>query len=123
MTPTIVLRDGKPVMTVGAAGGPKIITQVLLALVRRLDFGQSLAEAVAAPRIHHQWRPDVLTVEQAMPEEIVKKLEGYGHKIEKVEFGGVTQAIEVDDKGKLSGVYDPRVPGKAASGERARIQP
>ena len=46
MTPTIVLRDGEPVMTVGAAGGPKIITQALLAIVRRLDFGQSLADAV-----------------------------------------------------------------------------
>jgi gamma-glutamyltranspeptidase/glutathione hydrolase len=53
MSPTIVLRDGQPVMTVGAAGGPKIITQALLAIVRRLEFGESLADAVAAPRIHH----------------------------------------------------------------------
>jgi gamma-glutamyltranspeptidase / glutathione hydrolase len=118
MTPTIVLKDGKPVMTVGAAGGPKIITQVLLALVRRLDFGQSLADAVSSPRIHHQWRPNVLSIEQAMPADVVKKLEGYGHKIEKVDFAGVTQAIEVDPQGKLTGVFDPRVAGKAASGTR-----
>jgi gamma-glutamyltranspeptidase/glutathione hydrolase len=123
MTPTIVLKDGKPVMTVGAAGGPKIITQVLQALVRRLDFGQSLADAVGSPRIHHQWRPEVLTVEEAMPEEIVAKLKAIGFKVEKIDSAGVTQAIEVDDQGKLTGVYDPRVPGKAASGNRRTTSP
>jgi gamma-glutamyltranspeptidase / glutathione hydrolase len=118
MTPTIVLKDGKPVMTVGAAGGPKIITQVLQAIVRRLDFGQSLVDAVGAPRIHHQWRPEVLTIEEAMPEETVKKLEAFGHTIDKVDSAGVTQAIEINSKGELTGVFDPRVPGKAASGKR-----
>jgi gamma-glutamyltranspeptidase / glutathione hydrolase len=119
MSPTIVLEDGKPVMTVGAAGGPKIITQALLAIIRRFDFGQSLAEAVGAPRIHHQWRPDVLTVEAAMPEDLVKQLEAMGHKIDRIETGGVTQAIEVDGDGELIGVHDPRVPGRAAGGKRA----
>ncbi len=60
----------------------------------------------------------MLTVEAAMPEEIVKKLESFGFKIEKVDSAGVTQAIEVDAQGKLTGVFDPRVPGKAASGQR-----
>jgi gamma-glutamyltranspeptidase/glutathione hydrolase len=118
MSPTIVLKDGKPVMTVGAAGGPKIITQVLLAIIRRLDFEQSLADALGAPRIHHQWKPEELMVEQAMPDEIVKQLEAFGHKIDRIASGGVTQAIEIDDKGNLVGVHDPRVPGKAASGKR-----
>ncbi len=55
MSPTIVLDQGdKPVLTVGAAGGPKIITQVLLALIRTLDLGEDLPSAIAAPRIHHQ---------------------------------------------------------------------
>jgi gamma-glutamyltranspeptidase / glutathione hydrolase len=120
MTPTIVLKDGKPVLTVGAAGGPKIITQVLLAIVRRFDFSQPLSEAVAAPRIHHQWRPKELMVEKAMPADTVKKLEAMGHAIEKIEAAGVTQAIEAAPDGKLLGVHDPRVPGKAASGKRAR---
>jgi gamma-glutamyltranspeptidase / glutathione hydrolase len=118
MTPTIVLKDGKPVMTVGAAGGPKIITSVLLAILRRLDFEQSLADAVGAPRIHQQWMPDVVTVEKKMPEEIVKELEERGHKVDLIDSGAVAQAIEIDDKGQFIGVHDPRVPGKAAAGKR-----
>lgn len=121
MSPTIVLRDGAPVMTVGAAGGPKIISQAVLAIVRRLDFGESLADAVAAPRIHHQWRPDALVVEKTMPEEITKKLAAMGHTIETMSASaaGATQAIEVSEKGELVGVFEPRVPGKAAGGKRA----
>jgi gamma-glutamyltranspeptidase/glutathione hydrolase len=118
MTPTIVLKGDKPVLTVGAAGGPKIITQTLLAVVRRLDFGQTLGEALAAPRIHHQWVPDELMVENALPEAIVKKLESFGHKIDKIGSAGVTQAVEINAAGKLIGAHDPRVPGKASIGKR-----
>ncbi|QDT75168.1 gamma-glutamyltransferase [Lacipirellula limnantheis] len=120
MTPTIVLKGGKPVMTVGSAGGPKIITSVLLAILRRLDFKQSLAEAIAAPRIHQQWMPDVLTVEKKMPPEVVDQLMAKGHKIDEIESGAVAQAIEVDENGQFVGVHDPRVPGRAASGTRPR---
>lgn len=120
MTPTIVLKDGKPVMTVGAAGGPKIITSVLLAMLRRLDFEQSLADAVGSPRIHQQWKPDVLTVEKKMPKEIVEELEAKGHQIDLIDSGAVSQAIEIDDQGQFIGVHDPRVPGKAASGKRPK---
>jgi gamma-glutamyltranspeptidase/glutathione hydrolase len=118
MSPTIVLKDGKPVLTVGAAGGPRIISQVLLTLVRRLDFGEPLADAVAAPRIHHQWQPDELAVEATLPAELVSKLEALGHQIRKVDAGGVTQAVEVGADSRLTGVFDPRVPGKAAGGTR-----
>ena len=118
MSPAIVLKDGEPVLSVGAAGGPKIITQALLTIIRRLDFGQSLAEAVAAPRFHHQWRPEELTVERTMPAELVKRLEAFGHEVEKSTAAGVTQAVERGAEGNLVGVHDPRVPGKAASGRR-----
>ncbi|MBA3485499.1 MAG: gamma-glutamyltransferase [Pirellulales bacterium] len=119
MSPTIVLKDGEPIFTVGAAGGPKIITQALLAIVRRFDFNQSLAEAVGAPRIHHQWRPAELMVERKLPAEIVEKLEAMGHKIGKLGSGaGVTQAAERTPDGKLTAVHDPRVLGKAATGKR-----
>ena len=120
MTPTIVLRDGKPVMTVGAAGGPKIITQALLAIVRRYDFEQSLATAVASPRIHHQWQPNELAVEESMPGDIVEKLTALGHDIKLAGSVGVTQAVELDPEGNLAGVHDPRVPGKAAVGKRPK---
>lgn len=119
MSPTIVLEEGKPVLTVGAAGGPKIITQVLQTIIRRLDFGQALQESVAAPRVHHQWRPDVLMVEDTMAEPVVKELQAFGHSIESLPPSqmGATQAIELDGD-ELIGVFEPRTPGKAASGTR-----
>src|SRR5205085_666638 len=64
MSPTIVLKDGKPLIALGAAGGPKIISDVVIALVGMLDLGLSPAEALAKPRIHHQWSPDELMVEE-----------------------------------------------------------
>lgn len=122
MSPTIVLNaEGEPVLTVGAAGGPKIITQVLQTLIRNLDLREALPAAVAAPRIHHQWHPDHVLAEEAVPEKIIEGLKQRGHKIESIDSSGVTQAVGLDAHGKLIGVHDPRVPGKAGSitrGER-----
>src|SRR6185295_12557830 len=115
MSPTIVLDgDGKPVMTLGAAGGPKIITQVLLAIVRVLDFDQSLPEAVEGRRFHHQWRPNVITYEKGLAPEPVEGLRQLGHNVEEIDSGGRTQAIAVTRDGKLVGVADPRSNGSAA---------
>jgi gamma-glutamyltranspeptidase/glutathione hydrolase len=117
MSPTIVLdADGKPVLTVGAAGGPKIITQVLLAIVRYLDFGQTLADAVSEPRLHHQWRPNCVSVEQETPAEFIEGLRGRGHAVEKLaaNSGGRTQAIAIDAADRFIGVADPRGDGSAA---------
>ncbi|MBX3426126.1 MAG: gamma-glutamyltransferase [Pirellulales bacterium] len=118
MSPTIVLQGDRPVLAVGAAGGPKIITQVLLTIVRRLDFGESLDQAIAGPRFHHQWQPDELVVEEALPTEFKTQLESLGHKLQVIDKGGVTQAVEIDAAGNLHGVHDPRVPGKAATARR-----
>ncbi len=119
MSPTIVLDlDGNPVMTVGAAGGPKIITQVVLAVVRKFDLGMELADALAQSRFHHQWRPDSVLLECAVSQELEDGLKRYGHKIESVAESGITQAIGWDSKGQLLGVHDPRIPGKAARGAR-----
>jgi gamma-glutamyltranspeptidase/glutathione hydrolase len=119
MSPTIVLKNGEPVMTVGAAGGPKIITQSLMTIVRHLDLGMSLPEAVGAPRFHHQWTPDKLMVEKSFDSSLAKQLEGRGHKIQEIGYVGVTQAIAFDrEKGEFVGVYDPRMKGKAAGLER-----
>jgi len=116
MSPTIVLEDGQPILTIGAAGGPTIISQVVQGLVRRLDLGLPLAEALAQPRIHHQWSPDALRVENKMSAEIQKSLAERGHKLTVTTAQiGVSQAIELDRKtGKFLGLHDPRVPGKAA---------
>jgi len=115
MSPTIVLRDGKPILTLGAAGGPTIITQVVLGIVRHCDFGMPLPEALAAPRIHHQWRPDELRIERALDESIIAGLRQRGHTLKLKDRIGVSQAIGLAEDGKtLIGVHDPRVTGKAA---------
>lgn len=115
MSPTIVLKDGQPVFTVGAAGGPKIVTQVLLAIVRQIDFDMRLDEAIGAPRIHHQWRPDVLSIESELDPSLQDGLTERGHKLVELGSGGVTQAIRwLPEEGMFWGVHDPRVPGKAA---------
>jgi gamma-glutamyltranspeptidase/glutathione hydrolase len=119
MSPTIVLdKGGKPMMTVGAAGGPKIITQVLLAIVRVFDFDQSLAEAVENRRFHHQWRPNVVSYEKGLTPEVIDGLRKRGHNVkvlDKVVDGvGRTQAIAMNRDGKFVGVADPRSKGKAA---------
>jgi gamma-glutamyltranspeptidase/glutathione hydrolase len=115
MSPTIMLDStGKPVLTVGAAGGPKIITQVVLAILRRIDLKQSLADAVDRPRIHHQWRPNVVTYEKGLDQSVVDGLRTRGHKLDEVTGAGRTQAIAATTDGKLIGTSDPRGYGKAA---------
>jgi len=115
MSPTIVLDGERPVMTVGAAGGPTIITQVVLAIVNRVDLGLPLADAVAAQRFHHQWVPDRLRVERAFDVELLEELRKKGHQVDATGSGGVTQAIAIESAdGPLMGVHDPRVPGSAA---------
>ena len=115
MSPTIILEGGQPVMTLGAAGGPTIISQVLLAIVRHFDLGLSLEDALAQPRFHHQWSPDELRIETAAGDDLKKDLEGRGHKLKPVAAIGTAQGIVWDEKAKqFRGAHDPRVPGKAA---------
>lgn len=115
MSPTIVLdANRQPVLTLGAAGGPKIITQVILGIVRHLEYGQPLEDAVANPRFHHQWRPNQLGLESTMPRATAQALVKLGHEAHTLPSGGVTQAIARTDDGKLVGVADPRIPGKVA---------
>lgn len=119
MSPTIVLKDGKPVMTVGAAGGPKIITQALLAIIRRIDLGMPVDEAVGHKRFHHQWSPDLLMLEEGFDKDIAESLKKRGHRLRFSGTSGITQAIVLDsDQGILTGVHDPRTPGQAAGSDR-----
>lgn len=116
MSPTIVLdASGEPLMTVGAAGGPKIITQVLHAITGVIDGGLTLAEAIAQPRWHHQWRPDTLSFEKSMPVGTALPLAERGHRLAVLSSGGVSQGVIRGDNGRLTAVRDPRVPGKAAA--------
>ena len=112
MSPTILLKDGQPVFTVGAAGGPRIITQVVLAIVYHIDLGMQPAEAVAMKRLHHQWSPNILYVEKGFDPDIADRLETLGHRVV-VSGTGVVQAIARTADGRWLGAHDPRVPGKA----------
>jgi gamma-glutamyltranspeptidase/glutathione hydrolase len=109
MAPTIVVKKGRPVMALGGAGGPAIITAVLQVIVNVLDLGMDLPRAVAHPRFHHQYRPDLLIVEQDAP--FVRAIEEAAHRsrILKRDHLGVVNAIAWSGKEKAyAGVSDPR---------------
>jgi gamma-glutamyltranspeptidase / glutathione hydrolase len=115
MSPTIVLRGRNPIMALGAAGGPTIISQVLLALINVIDFEMPLDAALSQPRFHHQWRPDELRMESTIGEAVQRELEKRGHKIAVIPSIGVTQAVGVNiGRTNFVGSHDPRVNGKAA---------
>ncbi len=115
MSPTIVLKNGQPIIALGAAGGPKIISAVLMELVAMLDLGQSPTEAIAAPRIHHQWSPGELMVEQALPENLKTALAQRGHQIQELNALSVSQIVARSPDGKsFIGAADPRAAGNAA---------
>ncbi len=114
MSPTIVLKDGRPILALGAAGGPTIISQVVLALVNMLDLGMSPEMAIAQPRWHHQWSPDEIVVEKSMPAELRAALAERGHKLKVNSSMGVTQIVGRTPGGKrFVGTADPRALGTA----------
>jgi gamma-glutamyltranspeptidase/glutathione hydrolase len=115
MSPTLVLKNGKPIIALGAAGGPKIITAVLQELVDMLDLGMTPKEALTVPRIHQQWSPDELTVETRLPANIKQALAQRGHIIKETEGLAVSQIVARSADGKkFIGAADPRANGEAA---------
>ncbi|HEV7406759.1 MAG TPA: gamma-glutamyltransferase [Chthoniobacteraceae bacterium] len=114
MSPTIVLQNGRPVLALGAAGGPTIITQTVINLVGVLDLHLPLDAALAQPRFHQQWAPDELRVEDTLPPPIADSLRARGHKLVHG-AGGASQIIGVEPQtGELLGASEPRLPSKAA---------
>ncbi len=114
MTPTIVVRGGDVRAVVGGSGGPLIITGTLQVLLNSLVFGMDAPQAVAAPRIHHQWMPPILVVERAIREIDDRPLERIGHRIRRIDGGASVQLIGRADDGALDGASDPRKGGRAA---------
>lgn len=108
MSPTLVTRAGEPVMTLGAAGGPTIISQVTQVLLRYLAMGQTLEEAMQAVRIHHQWNPNLLFIESAMAEAVREGLQAKGHALKEMGSFGGTQAIVLED-GQFVPMTEPRI--------------
>jgi gamma-glutamyltranspeptidase/glutathione hydrolase len=95
MTPTLVFKDGKPVLVVGTPGGSRIITTVLEVIVNFIDHGMSLQEAIDAPRIHHQWLPDTIGAEPfALSADTITALTAMGYKIVPLQPWGSGNAVE-----------------------------
>lgn len=116
MSPTIVLKDGKPVIVTGSPGGSRIITTVLQVIMNVVDHGMNVAEASAAPRVHHQWLPDELRVEEGISPDTVRLLEAKGHAVRVQPVMGSTHSIMRRDDGSLFGASDPRQPSALTAG-------
>jgi gamma-glutamyltranspeptidase / glutathione hydrolase len=112
MTPTIILKDGKPFVVLGAPGGPTIVTAVLQVIVNVIDFGMNIQDAIDFPRIHHQWKPDQLDVDRGVSPDTIALLKHMGYQIDEARRGvlGSVEAILISD-GSLQGGHDGRNSG------------
>lgn len=115
MTPTFVFRDGRLFLVTGSPGGSRIITTTLQVIVNVLDFRMNLAQAVAAPRIHHQWQPDVLMAEEGISPDTLALLRAKGHNVKVGATSGSANSVMAED-GLLAGASDPRQRGTLAEG-------
>ncbi len=115
MTPTIVFKDGKPFLVTGSPGGSLIITSVLQVVLNVLAHDMNVAEASHAPRIHHQWYPDILYVEKSLGYDTRRLLETMGYEVRIRNAMGSTQSIMIVD-GYLYGASDPRRPDATTMG-------
>lgn len=117
MTPTIVLKEGKPFMVIGTPGGTTIITTVMQVICNVVDFDMNIQQAIDAPRIHHQWTPDVTYYEKrGLSFDTIEKLKAMGHRLqERRGTSGLAEGIVIDSaRGVYNGATDPRGYGLAA---------
>ncbi|MPV86219.1 gamma-glutamyltransferase [Ostreibacterium oceani] len=115
MSPTLVLKDGKPFLATGSPGGSRIITTTLQVIMNVIDHQMNIAEATNASRIHHQWLPDELRVEKTLNKDTVSLLQAKGHDVKVKSAMGSTQSIMKVD-GILFGASDPRRAGASTAG-------
>ncbi len=108
MTPTIVMKNGKPFIIVGTPGGTTIPTSVYQSIVNVIDFKLSPGMTVNAPKFHHQWLPESVMVENHFPETTIQELEKKNYKVERVSQIGRTEMIVIDEKGNAVAVADGR---------------
>lgn len=108
MTPTLVLKEGKPFLVIGTPGGTTIPTSVFQTIVNIIDFGLSTEDAVNKPKFHHQWLPDRIDMEKAFPPEVRKALEQMGYTINERGPIGRTEVIKVLPDGRFEAVADSR---------------
>ena len=115
MTPSIVLKEGKPFLVTGSPGGSRIITTTLQIILNVIDHQLNIAEATQASRVHHQWYPDEIRVEKGLNQDTVNMLKAMGHPLVVKSAMGSTQSIMVTEKGYW-GAADPRSRDAKAAG-------
>jgi gamma-glutamyltranspeptidase / glutathione hydrolase len=115
MTPTVVLKDGKPFLITGSPGGSRIISTVLQVVVNVIDRGMDIGAAVSAPRLHHQWMPDLVYAEPGFPDDIVAALVARGDAVMVRKMTTSANSIAVTPSG-FAGAADPRTRGALAAG-------
>ncbi|MGB0894351.1 MAG: gamma-glutamyltransferase, partial [Parashewanella sp.] len=116
MTPTIVMKDGKPFLVTGSPGGSRIITTVMQVVLNVIDHDMNIAEATQAIRVHHQWLPDQILIEPGLNIDTINLLKAKGHKVVTAPNSmGSTQSIMYKN-GYFYGAADTRRPGAAAIG-------
>ncbi|MDM8543862.1 gamma-glutamyltransferase [Desulfococcaceae bacterium HSG9] len=116
MSPTIVMKGGKNFLVAGSPGGSRIITTTLQVIMNVIDHNLNVQAAVNAPRIHHQWLPDELRIEEGISLDTVRLLEGMGHTVTEKSSMGAIQSIMVTADGTMFGGADPRRSTSAAMG-------
>jgi gamma-glutamyltranspeptidase/glutathione hydrolase len=115
MTPTIVLKDDKPFLITGSPGGSRIITTVLQIVTNMIDRSMPLAQAVSAPRLHHQWLPDEVVAEPGVTSDLIAALQARGHRVVVGRNATSANSITVTTNG-FAGVADTRTRGALAAG-------
>lgn len=115
MTPTIVLKDGKPFLVTGSPGGSRIITTTLQIILNVVDFQMNIAEATHAGRVHQQWYPDEIRAERSLNIDTRRLLESMGYQVTVRSAMGSTQSIMITPEG-LFGASDPRSRAAKTSG-------
>ncbi|MCP5159262.1 MAG: gamma-glutamyltransferase [Gammaproteobacteria bacterium] len=116
MSPTIVKQGGKNFLVTGSPGGSRIITTTLQVLLNVIDHHLNIQAAVSAPRIHHQWLPDEIRIEEGISPDTVRLLEGMGHTVTRQAAMGASQSILVSSDGTKYGGADPRRSTSSAKG-------
>jgi gamma-glutamyltranspeptidase/glutathione hydrolase len=118
MTPTVVVKDGRPLLVTGSPGGRTIPSTVLLTVLNVIDFGMNAQEAVDAPRFNHQWLPDQIEYERhGLSADTIEALAKRGHRLREIPSQGVAEAIRVLPREELlEGGCDRRAPDGAAIG-------
>ena len=116
MSPTIVRKGDRNYLVTGSPGGSRIITTTLQVIMNVIDHGMNIQTAVSAPRIHHQWLPDEIRIEQGISADTVRLLEGRGHKVVTNSAMGAIQSIMIGEDDTLYGGADPRRSTSSAMG-------